>query len=653
MLFIPYAGLYILCGILILRWLLPALRALYRLWLGICLGLVMLMWLPALLAFLMRFTLTAHLAALLPLMLLTLLGWLCRDRQRALRRFDGQDRADLQFLLIFALPLSLLGLYLQYTHSLRPEGGALHVGQGSYGDLALHTGIITSLRNAAFPADYSILPGLRLSYPFLVDSLSTSHMLFGMSLRMALMLPGSLMMALVFSGYALLALSMCNRRRAAGLALLMLFINGGLGFLYSFDMLGVSLGSVGSNELQAGTWLERLRTILQGWYQTPANHAEFTRYNLRFSNIIADMLVPQRTFLAGWTFLFPCIFLLWEGMAQGFRNKRGLVLLGLMAGSLPLIHTHSFLALGMLSLGWMVYTLLKGGKLRPWLIYGGLAVLLALPQLIFFTFRQAGQGEGFVRLQFNWVNNAGGRGLRDGYLWFYLKNIGLPFLIILLALFEKNPKHRLIFAGAFVIFLLSEFILFQPNEYDNNKLLYVWYALCLIPVSEYLFGLFDRLKGLRARPLIAILTCITLFLTGSLSIAREAVSNYQVYSPAALRLARFTEEETPEHSLFMSGWQEHLNPVSALAGRSILCGPDLWLYFHGFDLGERKAQISAFYADPEAHMDTLRAYDVDYILLGPQERSQLSADTAAIERLFRRVYHDEAGGYSVYEVDPG
>lgn len=651
MLFIPYLALYLLAGILIVRWLLPLQRPQYRLWLGLSLGLMLLMWLPALMAFLLSFSVTGHLLALLPLALVTLGAWLGRSKATP-RALDAQDRRDLKLLLYVALPLSLLGLFLQWTHNLRPLAGALTVGQSTYGDLALHTGIITSLRNARFPAEYSILPGVRLSYPFLVDSLSTSAMLLGMSLQAALVLPGTLMMALVFTGFTLLALRLSGRRRVAALAVLLLFINGGLGFLYSLDMAGVSLGSAGQDGLKAGAWLERLSTILRGWYQTPANHAEFTRYNLRWSNIIADMLVPQRSFLAGWCFLFPCLYLLVDGLEDQWQDRRGLLLLGLMAGGLPLIHTHSFLALGLCSLGMMVYSLLKKKPLLPWLCYGGIAVLLAAPQLLFFTFRQAG-GEHFLRFQFNWVNNLGGRGLQDGYFWFYLKNIGLPFLILLLSLFEKNSRHRLLFAGAFTIFVISEFILFQPNEYDNNKLFYVWYALCLVPVSDYLWGLWDRLKGLRARPLIGGLTALLLFASGTLAILRECIGRYDAFGPAAVRLAAFTEKETPEHSRFMAGWDQHLNPVSALSGRTVLCGPDLWLYYHGFDTSERKRDIAAFYADPANNLGILQKHALDYILLGPSEQNAFHAEEEALNRLFPRVYHDEEGGYSVYQVPPG
>ena len=663
MLGLVYLLVYLLCGCLIVRALLPRQRPLARVWLGCALGICLMMWLPALLAFALRFTLKAHLLALLPLAALTLLSlFALRSKSARPQPFEKRDRQLLILLLCIALPLTVLGGYLQYTHNLREVNGALHVGQSTYGDLPLHLSIITSLRNGAFPPDYSILPGERLVYPFLTDSFSTSLMLFGLPLRWAVVIPGTLMMALVFGGYLILADRLAASRRAVtALAALFVFINGGLGFLYSIDTLGVSNGVWGGpwdnganvNPLQAGAWGERLKTILEGWYQTPANHENFTYYNLRWSNIIADMFVPQRTFLGGWCLLLPCIYLLYDGLMarDGKPDLRQVLLLGVMAGALPLVHTHSFLALGLLSAGWMVYDLIRsrGRRLTPWLIYGALACLLAAPQLLFWTFRHTVGNRSFVRFQFNWVNNSGGRGLRDGYVWFYVKNIGLPALLLILSLCDKKPRRRMIASGAFVIFIVAELILFQPNEYDNNKLFYVWWALCAVLAADYAVEVFDRLRGLRSRYVLAGMLAVACLATGTLSIARECVSDFQMFSQRDVEVAEFVEDNTPEHSTFIC-WTQHINPVSALAGRNIVCGPGLWLGNHGYNLSERENDIRNFYADPAAYADVLARYDVDYILVGEYERANLSIDYGKLEQLYPVVYERADGRVQIYQV---
>jgi len=643
-----YLIVYLLCGAAIVQFLLPAHKSLTRWWLGLSLGLFLLMWLPALMAFVLTFCKAAHYFALIPLTLITLGAYFLRDKKHVLRKWDQEETTFLIILVTIALPLTVLGGYLQYTHNLRlAADGSYHVGQSTYGDLPLHTAIITSMRDASFPPDYSILPGELLSYPFLMDSLSTSLYMFGFSLQLSMIVPGTLMMALCFAGYLLIAREMAGSKRAVILAALLFFLNGGLGFLYTFDR-------------AAGDVSERLYEVMDGYYKTPTNQPD--PYNLRWSNVIADLMIPQRTILGGWAMVMPCIYLLFTAFAPWRQENKGnirhILLLGVWAGGLPLIHTHSFLALGLLSGGFLLYTLLRTprefaiSRLLPWLYYGVIALLLALPQLVTWTFTQASGSSHFLRLQFNWVNNPDGQGLIDFYLWFYIKNIGLPVILLVCALAEKNPKHRFLAAGAFMIFLAAEFIRFQPNEYDNNKLFYIWYMIGAILAADYAVLMFDRLRGLRGRYVLAGFAAIVFFLSAGLTLAREVVSDYQSFSKEDIAAAAYIEQETPAHAVFLTGFEQHLNPVSSLAGRTIVCGPGLWLYYHGFDTTERNTDIVRFYSDPQNNLDVLVKYQVEYILLSSYERSSsyFDVDYAGIESLFPLSYTSDNGEISIYMV---
>ena len=185
------------------------------------------------------------------------------------------------------------------------------------------------------------------------------------------------------------------------------------------------------------------------------------------------------------------------------------------------------------------------------------------------------------------MNNPSGSGMRDFYLWFYVKNIGIPFLMLLLAAFEKDPKQRRLFSGMILIVLAAELIRFQPNEYDNNKLLYLaWMIGCMI-VSNWAARVWRMLKGLRGRAVIAAGAAVVMFLSPALTLARECVSSYQAFSRDAVEAGQYVREHTEEDAVFLTGTQ-HLNPVDSIAGRTIVCGPDLWLYWHGFDTTERK-----------------------------------------------------------------
>ena len=653
MIAMAYLLVYLACGCACVHWLLPRQPVLTRLWLGMSLGLLLLMWLPALCAFALDFTWAAHGAALALLAGVTGAAYLLRDKRPA-RGWDSREQALMKQLALVALPLTVLSGYLQVTHMARiASDGSWHVGQSTYGDLPMHMSFITGLKNASFPADYPFYPGERLSYPFLVDSLSTTFYLMGWRIQEALTIPGTLMMALCFMGVMCLAREMTLGRKTIVLATLLFFLNGGLGFLYDFDQAG-GLQADGTPTVWA-----RIQAILTGYYKTPTNQPDPN--NLRWSNVIADLMIPQRTLLGGWCMVIPCLYLLYVLFDPDHResrgNVRGEILLGVWGGALPLIHTHSFTALALCSLGMLIYDMIHDPERKQlflrYLRYGATAAALSLPQLILFTFAQAFQGGesvSFVTFQFNWVNNPSGKGMRDLYLWFYVKNIGLPFIALLLALCEKDKHSRRIFAGAFAIILAAELIRFQPNEYDNNKLFYLAWLLCCMIVADWCAKVWRKLKGLRARPVMAVIAAVVVFLSAGLTLWRECVSDYQAFSAHAVEAGEYVRDNMEEGSVFMTGTQ-HLNPVSSIAGRTTVCGPDLWLYFHGFDTTERKLDVKAFFELPEENAHLLQKYDVDYIYVSSYERSSYQLNTEALDRLFERVFAN--GEAVIYRVPEG
>ena len=66
--------------------------------------------------------------------------------------------------------------------------------------------------------------------------------------------------------------------------------------------------------------------------------------------------------------------------------------------------------------------------------------------------------------------------------------------------------------------------------------------------------------------------------------------------------------------------------MSVLTGRSIVCGPDLFLYYHGIDTSERKADISAMFEAPADNQELFEKYGVQYIYIGSSERSSYAVD---------------------------
>lgn len=629
---------YMLLGLALAWFLLPSYRWPVRLWLGHVLGCVAMMWLPCLPAFFVGYTVTAQRIAVGASAVSAaglFAAWICQRRGtlRTLRFVPPCDR-DAVGLIVSGL-LTLFCVYLLHTHVLRPEtDGSLWVGQSTYGDLAMHLGFVESLfRQGTFPPEYSIFPGQRLDYPFLVDAASAGLRFFGLSLRMSVIVPSVVMLFCVFFGFWLLADKLTQRLAPTLMSWLLFVSNGGFGFIYFFGKYDFS-------------------DIFTGFYTTPTNLVD---EDIRWVNVICDMLIPQRTTMAGWCVLLAAIYLLitaLEKLLADGSGRRETVLLAVLAGAMPLIHTHSFLALGVLSAVWFFCALPRArasGRLRAlitdYVLYGTVCLALAAPQFFGWTMGAVRTGN-LLQWHLGWV--VGANGALKSWLLFYIMNCGIVFVFMWPVMFFLRGEKLGIFLGAAAIFVLSNLVAFQPNLYDNNKLLYVWYILTDILVCDWLSGVVETAprRSLRAAVGGTIVALGTL--SGALSLLREAVSGYRLFSPSQVAAAEFITENTPADSLFLTS-TSHVDPVTVLAGRSIVCGPAMYLFYHGVDYTERASQAADMFRGGELFERYAAEYGVDYVYLSDWEYAEFEVDLAYFTEHWPVVY--DAGGIIIFQID--
>ena len=611
---------------------------LFSIWMGFIFGNAILMLGACVSAFLFGFNIMSH------ILLIAITGIVAvfisyknkeKDLKKRLGLLNTGDMGIKTFIFL-VLPFTLLFGILFNNHILaKNEIGAYSSGQSTYGDLNFHTAIITSIeQRESFPPDFPILSGHKLNYPFFIDMMSSSLIVFGSSLRTSIMVPSIILSMLIVMGIYYLAYKITSNKPASILSVVFIMLCGGFGFAYFLE---------GARED-----FSKFTEIFTALYHTPTNYNE---YNIRWSNTICDMIIPQRTTMAGWAMIMPCLWLLVDAVKE--NKRKSFIVLGFLAACLPMIHTHSFLALGVISAG-MFFAFLIRKETTPerknyiinWVIYGVIVLFIAFPQLIIWTFSQASR-DSFMEFHLNWVNSM------DPYIWFYLKNWGIFTIFLIPAFLSADKDKKRILLSTLPLFVLAELVLFQPLEYDNNKLFYIVYFILVIIESDYFVQLWNKLKDSHGTKVFyAILIIILGTFSGVLTIAREWVSGreYQTYDLDMIELADFVKNNTPKDAIFLTG-EEHINPISGLSGRYIYLGSGSFICTHGYtdEYWKRMDDLRNVYENEDFNIrDFCREKNLSYVLISASERYDFDVKMEKFEE-FEKVF--ENNSCSLYKID--
>ncbi|HEX7176610.1 MAG TPA: hypothetical protein VF240_15200, partial [Pyrinomonadaceae bacterium] len=426
---------------------------------------------------------------------------------------------------------------------------------------------------------------------------------------------------------------------SAALATLLFLLNGGLGFLYFY-----------------GDWRGSGRSLAQFWQTLAINYANMPERQIYWTNLISDTLLPQRTSLFGMPaalMIFTAFAIVWRGWSArvvGNRDDDGvagvrdawagwrvLFAAGVLAGLLPLFHAHSFGAVGFVS---GLLFLLR--PRRAWLAFWLPAVALALPQFAGLALHLAGNG--FMRLQTGWRYDGGSAW---GFLIFCLTNVGVPALLVVpawLAAPRVWRRFHLAFAGLLVFSLV---VVVSPNDYDNIKLMYYWYAHACALVAAWLVRLATRARaGFRV---LAATLALASVASGLLALRHESANVKLLYSADEVEAARFVREHTPPRTLFLTAPAVH-QPILSLAGRAVVRGDTAWLWSHGYDFPARERDVRAIYTGSDDAATLLSHYRIDFVYLGRRERESLRAEEAFFKVNLPVFYR--RGDITIYDARP-
>ncbi len=577
-------------------------------------------------------------------------------------------RPLLKKLKVFVSPSSILMLYLLlwfvyfarfWSRALFMDGaGNLVAGHVNiWGDWAAHFTMGSSLAERGLWLTHSpFLIGAKFAYPYAANALSGGLMQLGLPFVSSFVVPSFIFSCLTVVALVYFYDKLFSSKAVAIIASLIFLLNGGLGFWY-----------FGQDILNSPQPLETFTN-------PPHEYTRLDTQNIKWISVIDSMLIPQRAFTHGFPLALLALGWLYaagikseviEKKPSPFLKKlRTFGPVAVLLGVLPLIHTHSFLAAGVILAGWssgQVLDLALQGKtkliksaLAKWLLVAVIAAVLAIPLLKFFILNQVG---GFIQWYPGWLASD----YHMNWFEFWFKNWGITPILAIVGWWlagRKNKQSQVqtfyTWAPFFVLFILVNLFLFQPFVWDNTKLL-VWASVGISGLAGFcLVQLWKKanhlkwFKQLALKKIIAILFLITIA-SGAIDaywIQRRNLHSYTMYSAEELELAQWVRVETPVEAVWLTG-DQHNHWLFNLTGRQTLMTYRGWLWTHGYAYLPVEHDVSLMFQFPE-QSELFKKYQVEYVVIGPNEMKVWGAQPSKFDQQFAKIRQTKH--FSIYKV---
>jgi hypothetical protein len=549
-----------------------------------------------------------------------------KETTRIVRRslLHPQPAVILHILLYVSL---VVLLFTFFSRTVMEKSDGIYTGiHHNLGDLPLHIGIIKGFHiGDNYPPQHPEFAGTRLTYPFIVDFLSSLWITLGTGLSSTINIQGFILTLAIFILFHRWALGFTGDKLASFFSLILVLFCGGLGWTLIFN----DVSSTGGSIFSVMNAMTHDYTIgVEGY---------------RWGNILTTLLVTQRSFLLGMPIFFIVVTLWWQIVTDQDPawNLRKMIAAAILTGFLPLFHAHTFLTLMMVASG----LALIFRKWKLWIYHFAIALVLALPLIFYLSHGSSVSPENLIGWHFGWDKG------EDNFFLFWFRNTGLfiPLLIIALALPVSakflNRRVLLFYLPFTLCFIVPNLIKLAPWEWDNNKVMVYWY-LASAPIVSLLLAYLWRMGGGYIALSLSLLLAMTL--AGFFDVYRiiSKQVDQKVFGSDGVEFAKMAVEKTPPRSLLM-GFPTFDHPV-LLTGRRSLMGYPGHLWAHGLKYEQREADIKRIYEGAPEAPQLLKDYKIEYVIVGPLERSNLTVNDQFFES-----YHKvgELDGYQLYKVN--
>lgn len=493
------------------------------------------------------------------------------------------------------------------------KSGNFFAGQVNiWGDWAAHFTMTTALATRGIFITSPLMVGTKFSYPFLADLVSAVLLRSGVPFIPAFVVPSFLFSVAIVVALFFFYRQIFRSRTIAILASLIFLFNGGIGFWYFVQDISHSP--------------KPLYTLVN----PPHEYTRLDAQHLKWISVVDSMIIPQRAFAMGFPVALIGLTLVWMFFSRQTarptkRSWPKLVAGGLLIGSLPIIHTHSFLAVFIILACWCVGDLAVHyrkfwERVKWWLVLMACVAVLAIPIILAVFVGHVGSS--FFQYSPGWLAT----GYDMNWLLFWWKNWGItPILAIVGAgVFLKKSTQPILVRMTFclpffLLFILPNLFLFQPFDWDNTKII-AWASVGFSALAAYTLYYLARKKFI-AFKILAVLLFFFAILSGAIDAywdIRHDLHSYQMYSAADESLASWVKMNTDPNSIWLTS-DQHNHWLYNLTGRQPVLTFLGWLWTHGYNYAPVERDAATMFAGTDETLPLLQKYHVNYVVIGTSE----------------------------------
>ena len=497
-------------------------------------------------------------------------------------------------------------------------------GGWNWSDFLVHVSIGSSIAAGNFPPEVPYFAGAPLTYHWFADFHGAiTSTVAGVDIIGVYFLTSALFAGVLALVVWALAMQLTARRSVATIAAIIACATGGLGWIRLVGDVFADKGDVldlVSHWSYDNTWAD-------GWPY------------FKIASIFSTGFLPHRATTLGLPGLVVVVLLV---VACVGRRPAGVLLAGILAALLAPFQffafpaTYLIVGLYVLTTGaWRQRTVVRDAVLflAP--------VVLAAPFIASAIVQQSDIGS--FKFVLGWATAP----LEDGpaaVAFFYLTNLGIPFVLAVIAAFTARgmPYRWFLVAWVLALFIVPNVVEVSAVSFDMNK----YFQIMWIAVAVLAAWLMHRWRP-RAIVLVLFVSMFSTVLIADWHMRSRDVALSLPQEAAA----RWIAANTPDRSVFIT--DAFINSPVDLAGRLRITTFSTYVSNLGYDPAPREVDTKAIYCDgPDVAAERMAKYGATYVLSsgGAPCDDAAATDFASSDR-FETVYDKD--GVTIWRLAAG